>query len=122
VRYYHNPKLDDIKERIDAAIREGVHSLRASYLSRKYDLDPRLVQQVLSDLVATGDLMVIYELLCSGEHQNFDVDREFDSIVEMPKHEITCSKCGDRYLPDEENVVVRFEPTDAYLEALMQEH
>ncbi len=120
MRYYGNPRLDEVKELVDAEIREGTRSLRASYLSRKYHVEPSLIQQVLSDLVATRDLKVSYELLCSGEHQNYDIDREYDSPSEIPRHEITCSKCGDHYVPAEDNIIVLFEPTDSYVESLTQ--
>jgi hypothetical protein len=122
VHYYGNPKLDHIKEVIDAEVREGVHSLRASYLSQKYHVEPSRTQRVLSDLAAAGDLKTNYQLLCSGEHQNFDADREFSRREDIPTYEITCTKCGDRYTPDEENILVSFEPTGSYLEALAQNH
>lgn len=120
MHYYGNPKFDRIKDVIDAEVREGVHSLRASYLSQKYHLAPSTVQKVLSDLAATGDLRAVYQLLCSGQHQNFDVDREFRSQEEIPAHETTCTKCGDRYVPEPDNVLVSFEPTESYLEVLAQ--
>jgi hypothetical protein len=118
VNYYGNPKLDRLKSLIDAEVRNGVHSLRASYLSNKYEVEPALAQKVLSDLVATGDLSTHYQLLCSGVHQRYEVDKEYIRWDEIPRHELTCGHCGDRYIPAEENIIVSFEPTDLYLQEL----
>lgn len=122
MNYYGDPRLDRLKALIDAELREGVHSLRASYLSRKYEIQPGLVQQVLSDLVAAGDLKVSYQVLCSGENQRYDVDREFSERSEIPNYEITCRVCGDRYIPSEGNILLSFEPTESYLESSAQKH
>lgn len=120
MRYYGNRALDRVKDIIDAEVSEGVRSLRASNLARTYSLEPRIVQQVLSDLSATHDLKAIYLLLCSGEHQNFDPDREFERVEDIPSHTIRCSKCGDAYTPDSANILVSFEPTEQYLESLSE--
>jgi hypothetical protein len=120
MRYYGDPQFDRIKEVIDAEVREGVRSLRASYLSRKHALPPAIIQQVLSDLASAGDLKINFQILCSGEHQNYDVDREFTNRDDIPNYEIRCTKCGDMYLPDEENTLVSFEPTESYCESLTQ--
>jgi len=118
VNYYGEPKLDRLKALIDAEVRQGIHSLRASYLSRKYEIEPALAQQVLSDLVAAGDLTTHYQVLCSGEKQQYDVDREFTKWDEIPNYELVCRRCGDRYVPREENILLSFEPTEIYLEEL----
>lgn len=116
--YYGKRTFDDAKRRVDEAVRSGVHSLRASYLTETYGLDVRIAQQVLSDLSATRDLKAHYLLLCSGEHQNFDADREFERLEDIPHHQVTCNVCGDTYMPGPENVEVSFEPTKQYLESL----
>jgi len=121
VNYYGEPKLDRLKALIDAEVRQGIHSLRASYLSRKYKIEPALAQQVLSDLVAAGDLATHYQVLCSGEKQQYDVDREFTKRDEIPNYELVCRRCGDRYVPNEENILLSFEPTEIYLEELAQQ-
>jgi hypothetical protein len=121
VNYYGQPDLDHLKALIDAEVRNGIHSLRASYLSRKYRIDIALVQQVLSDLVATGDLQAHYQVLCSGKKQQYDVDREYESKHEIPSSEIVCKKCGDRYVPSEENILLSFEPTESYIESVAQQ-
>lgn len=118
MNYYGQPKLDHLKGLIDAEVRQGTRSLRASYLSRKYDIDLALVQGVLSDLVAAGDLSTHYQLLCSGEKQRFDVDREFTTREEIPRREVQCHRCGDHYVPSEDNIILSFEPTQAFLEEL----
>lgn len=118
MNYYGHPKFDRMKALIDAEVRGGANSLRASYFSRKYDVDPALVQQVLSDLVATGDLSTHYQVLCSGEHQRFDIDGEFVRKEDIPHYEVQCSRCGDRYTPNEENILLSFEPTESYLQEL----
>lgn len=121
MNYYGEPELDQLKRLIDAEVKEGIHSLRASYLSRKYKLEPALTQQVLSDLVAAGDLTTHYQILCSGEKQNYDVDREFASRADIPRYELVCTRCGDRYVPTDENILLSFEPTEAYIEELAHE-
>jgi len=118
VNYYGQPKFDRVKTLIDAEVRRGVRSLKASYLSRTYKVDPAIAQQVLSDLVATGDLSMHYQVLCSGEHERFDIDREFEHKEEIPRYELQCTRCGDRYVPSEENILLSFEPTKSYLEEL----
>jgi hypothetical protein len=118
VNYYGLSNFDRMKALIDAEVRGGVHSLKASYFWRKYRVDPSIAQQVLSDLVATGDLSMHYQVLCSGEHQRFDIDREFESKDDIPRYELQCSQCGDRYVPREENILLSFEPTESYLEEL----
>ena len=121
MNYYGEPKLDHVKRLIDTEVRDGIHSLRASYLSRKYRIDLALVQQVLSDLVSTGDLQTHYQVLCSGEKQRYDVDREYRYRNEIPNFEIVCRRCGDRYVPSEENILLSFEPTESYIESVTQQ-
>ncbi len=120
MNYYGDPDLARVKELIDAEVREGTRSLRASYLSGKYTLDPPVVHRVISDLAALGDLQPHYQVLCSGRNQRFDPDREFTDRREIPKHPITCQQCGDTYTPSEDNIIVSFEPTPSYLESLGQ--
>ena len=120
MRYYGNRAFDEVKDVIDAEVRDGVRSLTASYLSRKHHFQPRIVQQVLSDLSATQDLKANYLVLCSGENQNFDADREVARVDDIPQYAITCSKCGDTYTPDRANVVVSFDVTEQYLDSLSQ--
>lgn len=118
--YYFDSRFARVKEAVDAEVREGGRSLRASYLARKYQLDPALVQQVLGDLVGAGDLKARYTILCSGQQQRYDPDGEFSAKEQIPNYEISCRRCGDRYVPSEENVVVSFEPTESYVEDLVQ--
>lgn len=116
--YYSDPVLARVQALINDEVRRGTHSLRASYLSRKYGLSAEAVQSVLGDLAAIGDLRTHYQLYCSGEHERFDADKEFANIEEIPAYEITCGECGDRYTPSWENIIVSFEPTDQYLAEL----
>jgi hypothetical protein len=118
--YYPDPHLERIRDAVEAEVRSGVRVLSASYLVRRYKFEPSLVQRVLSDLVAVDDLQIHYRLLCSGEHQRYDVDREFIDRSEIPKHAIVCTKCGDLYTPSEEDIFVFFEPTDGYLNDLQK--
>lgn len=119
--YYFDSRLARVKEAVDAEVSEGGRSLRASYLARKYRLDLSSVQQVLADLTAAGDLEARYTVLCSGPNQRFDPDREFNDKRQIPNYEITCQRCGDRYVPSEENIIVSFEPTASYVEDLVQQ-
>lgn len=121
MNYYGEPKLDRLKGLIDQEVSHGIHSLRASYLCRKYHIEPALAQQVLSDLVAAGDLTTHYQILCSGEKQQYDVDREFTKSDEIPRYEVVCTRCGDHYVPSEENILLSFEPTEPYLKYLNQQ-
>ena len=118
MNYYGQLNLDHLKHLIDAEVRQGVQSLRASYLSKKYGIDLALVQGVLSDLVAAGDLTTHYQLLCSGQKQRFDVDREFATWEDIPRREVQCHRCGDHYVPSDDNIILSFEPTKSYLEEL----
>lgn len=118
--YYADPQLESVRDAVEEEIRGGAHVLSASYLVRGHKLDPIRVQRVLSDLVTVGDLQVHYRVLCSGEHENYDVDREYNDRNEIPKGSVTCSKCGDLYTPLEENVSVFFEPTVGYLNYLQK--
>lgn len=120
MNYYSDPNLARVKELIDTEVREGTRSLRASYLSRKYGLDPGVVQRVVSDLAALGDLKTHYQVLCSGRTQRFDADREFTDRREIPDYPVTCQQCGDTYTPSEDNISLSFEPTPSYLESLGQ--
>jgi hypothetical protein len=107
-----------IRTLIDEEVRTGTHDLRASYLSNKYQLSSTAIQQVLSDLAAEGALERRYTLLCSGPNQNFDPDREYRDLRDIPHYPIRCSRCGDEYTPSEENVLVSFVPTGSYLDAV----
>jgi hypothetical protein len=118
--YDHAEDLERIRGIISEEIRSGVNSLTASYLVRKYNLPPNETQKVLVDLVTVGDLETHYWVLCSGEHQNFDLDREFNSQNEIPTYSITCSKCGDRYTPQLEHTLISFEPTDNFKDYLQK--
>lgn len=118
MKSYTDSDLAQIKRLLDAEVREGVRSFRASYLSHKYGLGQTFVQKALSDLAAAGDLQTHYQLLCSGEKQRYDADREFADRREIPRHEITCRECGDIYIPAEENIRISFEPTKAYTDAV----
>jgi hypothetical protein len=119
VRYYSDPLLARIQSLVEDEVREGTHSLRASYLARKYELPIAAIQSVLGDLVAIGDLQPHYQLLCSGRQQRYDADREFTSLAQIPRSEITCNECGDVYFPSEENILVSFEPTDEYISTIV---
>jgi len=110
-----------VRALIDQEVRHGTRDLRASYLSNKYHLRSPLVQRILSDLAAEGALEPRYVLLCSGPNQRFDPDREFKDLREIPHYPITCTRCGDEYLPSEENVLVHFVPTESYLDAVSHE-
>ncbi len=118
--YYSEAQLERIRDLIEAEIRGGIRLLSASYLVRRHGLDAARVQRVLSDLATVGDLQVHFRLLCSGELQNYDVDREFDDRRQIPTGPITCTKCGDIYTPLEENISVFFEPTPEYLKDLQR--
>lgn len=118
--YYHDPELEQIRGMISDEVRSGTMLLTASYLSHKYNLPPHKVQKVLADLVSVGDLETHYQLLCSGEHQRFDIDREFLNERDIPTREITCSKCGDLYLPERENILISFEPTSSFKDDLQK--
>jgi len=121
MRYYDaDAELERIRGIITDEIRSGVNSLTASYLARKHNLPPTSVQKVLADLVSVGDLEIRYLVLCSGEHQNFDLDREFSNTRDIPKHSITCSKCGDLYTPQEEHILISFEPTASFKNYLQE--
>jgi len=108
--YESDATLERIRGIISEEIRSGVNSLTASYLVRKHNFPLEAVQKVLADLVSVEDLEPHFWVLCSGEHQNLDVDREFLSMNDIPKI-TTCSKCGDLYAPEAENILVSFEPT-----------
>ncbi len=112
--YYRDAELERIRETISEEVRSGVNMLTASYLVRRHRLPPNRVQTVLADLVSVGDLEIRYQLLCSGEHQNFDVDREFRNEHDIPTGTITCSRCGDLYTPHRENILISFEPTSSF--------
>jgi hypothetical protein len=112
--YYRDADLEQIRETVSEEVRAGVNMLTASYLVRRHRLPPNKVQTVLADLVSVGDLEVRYQLLCSGEHQNFDLDREFRNEHDIPAGTITCSKCGDLYKPNRENILISFEPTSSF--------
>jgi hypothetical protein len=112
--YETNAELERIRSIISEEVRSGVISLTASYLTRKHNLHLTAVQKVLADLVSVGDLEPHYFVLCSGEHQNFDIDREFRNEREIPNYSLTCSKCGDLYTPQRENVLIAFEPTSGF--------
>jgi uncharacterized Zn-finger protein len=120
VRYYSDSELFRVRDLIADEVREGVRSLQASYISRKYRLDPALVQRVLSDLALEGALDVRYRLLCSGPNQRFDPDRDFSDLKELPTSHISCTKCGDVYVPSEEDILVLFEPTESFLHSILQ--
>lgn len=119
--YYTDHRLTEIKDAIEAEIRGGVRNLRASYFVRKHHADPTLVQQVLSDLVAAGDLAPHYQVLCSGENQNYDVDREYEDRRKIPNRAVTCRRCGDKYTPSDDNILLSFDPTESYLRELTGE-
>ncbi len=116
--YYADPKREEIRRAIEEDVAGGIRLISASFLAERHKFTAKLIQEVLSDLVAAGDLTRHYRVLCSGENQRFDVDREFDTLAEVPKGMITCTKCGDLYTPDEENISVFFEPTPTYLSSL----
>jgi hypothetical protein len=120
VQYYSDAELFRVRDLITNEVREGVHSLRASYLSAKYHMEFPLVQRVLSDLASEGVLEPRYLVLCSGPNQRFDPDKEYTDLREIPHHPITCGTCGDIYTPSEENILVSFEPTESYLESISQ--
>lgn len=109
---------DRVRGLVQEEVRHGTHDLRASYLSEKYNLKSPIVQRVLSDLAAEGALETHYVVLCSGPNQNMDPDLEFRDKREIPHYPITCGTCGDVYTPTEENVLVYFQPTDSYVEAV----
>lgn len=115
---YSKKEFEEIRKRIDAEVREGRHRITASFIASKHGLDVGLVQQILSALAALGDLRTNYQVLCSGPNQRFDVDREYSDRRQIPTQEIMCQTCGDRYVPDAEHVLLSFEPTEPYLEAL----
>jgi len=118
--YYLDPQLEAIRNAVEREIRGGVRVLSASYIVNRYGADPVRVQRVLSDLVSAEDLTVHYRVLCSGENQRYDVDREFDNLSEIPKYPLVCTRCGDVYTPSEENISVFFEPTPVYLSYLQE--
>ena len=121
MRYYDaDAGLERIRDIITGEIRSGINLLTASYLVRKHNLPPNSVQKVLTDLVSVGDLEIRYWVLCSGEHQNFDLDREFSNKRDIPTHPIPCSKCGDLYTPEEEHILISFEPTSSFKNYLQQ--
>jgi hypothetical protein len=121
MRYYDaNSEFERIREIISDEIRSGVNSLTASRLIQKYDLSPNSVQQVLTDLASVGDLETHYWVLCCGEHQNFDVDREFSKESDIPNYSITCNTCQDLYTPQREHIFVSFEPTASFKKYLQE--
>ena len=111
---------DNVRNVVQKEVRQGTHDLRASYLSSKYNLQSPIVQRVLSDLAAEGALEVHYVVLCSGPSHNLDPDLDVTDKREIPRYLITCGTCGEQYIPDDENVVVYFEPTKSYAKAVSQ--
>jgi hypothetical protein len=115
---YRDPQYERVRSSIEKEIRAGVRVLSTSYVVGRSLASPDLVQRVLADLVKIGDLTPHYRVYCSGEHENNDVDGEYGSLASVPKHPITCSRCGDIYTPRKENISVFFEPSSTYLNEL----
>lgn len=111
---YQIYSLDWLERLVNQEIIEGVDLLSSSYLSEKYKRPLDEVQLVLTDMASASKLKRIYRVLCSGEHQNYDVDLEVENPEDIPRHSVTCHTCGDRYKPSEDNILVYFSPTDAY--------
>jgi hypothetical protein len=118
--YYPEPEFEEIKNAVESELKSGFRVLSTSYLVNKFEFDAPTVQKVLRDLVALGDLKPHYRVMCSGPNQRYDVDQEFDDSKDIPRYEITCSKCGDSYVPSDENISVFFEPASSYLNYLRQ--
>ena len=116
--YYGDAGSERIREIISEEVRSGVNMLTASYLVRRHGLPSNKVQTVLADLASVGDLDIRYQLLCAGENQNFDIDREFRNERDIPAGTLTCSKCGDLYIPSRDNIVISFEPTLSFKDDL----
>jgi hypothetical protein len=116
--YDADSEFEKIRGIISDDIRAGLHSLTASLLVRRHNLRPSAVQKVLADLASVGDLETHFIVLCSGEHHNLDADREYRAERDIPSYSVTCSKCGDLYVPTRENILLSFEPTSAFKEYL----
>lgn len=111
---YQVYSYDRIEELVNNEIRGDVEILRSSYLSEKHKLALSDVQRTLADMADASRLTKHYQVLCSGENQNFDVDLELDDPKDIPTYPITCHICGDKYTAEEDNIIVYFTPTDEY--------
>jgi hypothetical protein len=116
--YYSDEALERIRQIVEDEIRRGTRVLSASYLIHAHELEVQQVQRVLTDMANVHYLETHFRVLCSGENERYDVDREFTTLAEIPSGQVTCSKCGDLYAPEDENISVFFEPTDSFVAGL----
>jgi len=112
MKSYNESQLRQVDRLVTEEINRGNVALKASFLSHKHNLPVTIAQQGLADLAAVGKLKPHYQVLCSGPQQNHDLDREFDDPRDIPRYPITCTKCGDIYTPEDENITVYFSPAE----------